>query len=158
MPRRKELKGVAAGVLGSFVSRYTEVDGYWALGMLYQHAEDHATNAVEIDLLRRRIVPEDSGLTALAAYCSSLLGKQLGHRGIPDNWVRDAKISVQFDVPLQGRYAPQQTWREGRPFEAIIEVTDDSGTVHSVSALGWCAPHDPKKESRSARTGGLKKN
>jgi hypothetical protein len=34
MARRKELIGIANGILGSFKSRNNELDGYWSIGVL----------------------------------------------------------------------------------------------------------------------------
>ena len=58
MPRRRELKGVAYGMAGKFVSRNTDLDGYWAIGVMYRSANDNGTDRFVLNLLTGRINSE----------------------------------------------------------------------------------------------------
>jgi len=53
---RNRMNHVAAGLLGSFCSRCNSLEGYWALGMLYQEAKE-APYRVTLDLLSRTATP-----------------------------------------------------------------------------------------------------
>ena len=56
MAIRKRMNHVAAGLLDSFYSRCNDIQGYWALGMLYEEAQS-APYRVTLDLLARTATP-----------------------------------------------------------------------------------------------------
>jgi len=51
MPHRNELKGISAGIASSFISRNNDVDGYWAIGILYKIASESGDNKFTLNLL-----------------------------------------------------------------------------------------------------------
>jgi hypothetical protein len=53
MARRKALKNVCSGILGSFVSRNNDCEGYWGMGILYRFAKERGKSDLMIDLLNR---------------------------------------------------------------------------------------------------------
>lgn len=63
MTRRGELKDVALGVLGSFVSRNNDVDGYWCLGLLRALADAQRVSTAAVTPTAARIV--NASATAL---------------------------------------------------------------------------------------------
>ncbi|MGE0530102.1 MAG: hypothetical protein AB7G40_01330 [Hyphomonadaceae bacterium] len=144
MPRRKELRGAAFGLLGSFVSRNNDVSGYWALGMLYGHAVKTNAPSVCVDLLDLKVTPPDGVFSAMAAHFQQMLGAQLSARHVPVDWVRRATICVDF-----GRVKSPNT--PGDVFNAVVVITDDRGRAHSATANGACWIHDPARELKSTR-------
>lgn len=144
MPRRREIRGVAFGLLGSFVSRNNDVGGYWALGRLYKHAVKTDVPYVRVDLFDLTITPPSDDFAAMAAHFQRMLGAQLSARNIPVDWVRAVTICVEF-----GR--AKSTDRPGEVFNSVVVITDDKGRAHSASATGACWVHNPVRESRSAR-------
>jgi hypothetical protein len=77
MPRKRRLEGVVANILGSFVSRNNDVGGYWAIGKLYEHARQHQTQNVLVDLVTREILPPSSDFGSMLAKYSSLFAEHL---------------------------------------------------------------------------------
>ena len=144
MPRRKELRGAAFGLLGSFVSRNNDVSGYWALGRLYEHAVKTNASNVCVDLLNLTITPPSGDFAAMATHFQRMLGAQLAARRLPDDWVRGATICVEF-----GRVKCPET--PGDVFNSIVLITDDKGRTHGATASGACWVHDPVREARSTR-------
>ena len=144
MPRRKELRGVAFGLLGSFVSRNNDVSGYWAVGRLYQHAVKTNASNVCVDLLDLTITPPSADFAAMATHFQRMLGAQLSARHLPVDWVRAATICVEF-----GRVKSPDT--PGDVFNAVVMITDDKGRAHNATANGACWIHDPARELRSIR-------
>jgi hypothetical protein len=51
MSPRKNIKGVALGLLGTFVSRNNDIDGYWDIGVLRLYSEKHHLSTLTFDLL-----------------------------------------------------------------------------------------------------------
>ena len=51
MPTRKDLKGISAGIAYSFSSRNNDIDGYWAMGILYKVASEAGTKKFKLNLL-----------------------------------------------------------------------------------------------------------
>ncbi len=144
MPRRKELRGAAFGLLGSFVSRNNDVGGYWALGRLYKHAVKTDAPNVCVDLLNLTITPPSSDFAAMATHFQRMLGTQLSARLLPVDWVSGATICVEF----RRTKSPDTP---GDLFDAVVTITDDKGRAHRASASGACWVHDPARESRSTR-------
>jgi hypothetical protein len=149
MPRR-DLRGAAWGVLSSFVSRNNDVDGYWGIGELYAHALRNTVESVEIDLLSKRIVPHADEFTGMISHYAEMLLQQCQDKRIPIPWIGEAKIHVQFNISPQGRCCPPQSTR-GDLFECLLEIKDSLGRGYAAHMVGWCAPHDPQQEMRSAR-------
>ncbi len=144
MPRRKELRGAAFGLLGSFVSRNNDVSGYWALGKLYKHAVKANASTVCIDLLDLTIAPPNDDFAAMALHFQQRLGAQLKARDLPADWVRAATVCVKF-----GRARSPDAL--GDVFNCIVVITDDEGRKRHAIANGTCWMHDPAREQRSAR-------
>lgn len=60
-------------------------------------------------------------------------------------------IRVRFNIRLSEADRPPQYTR-GSIFGCVVQLRDyDIGKMYAVRAIGWCAPHDPKRESRSAK-------
>lgn len=149
MKRRNRLKSIAHDLLGSFVSRNNELDGYWALGKLHAHALSHATSTVEIDLLAGRLTPPDAHCMPMVYAYAAMLDRLLSSAAIPLDQIRRAGITLQFNVPFQQAHYPVRS--HARPFAAVLEIVDRHGNRHAEQRLGWCAPHDPRFERRSNR-------
>ncbi|GAB3454735.1 hypothetical protein GCM10027321_06360 [Massilia terrae] len=136
-------------MLISFVSRNNDLEGYWALGKLYAHALSHATNTVELDLLSGQLIPADAQFAAMIHTYSRMFARLLRGLGMPHDRVREARIRVQFDVPVQQGHYPLQSY--AKPLEATLDIRDLGGSTYSLKALSWCHPHDPHIEARSTR-------
>ena len=51
MSAYKQLKGIAAGLAGTFISRNNDVDGYWGMGVIYSEVSARGVSAVTFSLL-----------------------------------------------------------------------------------------------------------
>ena len=148
MPSRNELKSIAAGTLDSFVSRYNDYDGYWALGLLYRSALERSERILSLHLLGAGEKPADPLQEAVAARYREMLLAVLSRRSLPIEWVASATLTVEFEYP--GRYTPALAILE-KPFRAELALTTDLGRRIRVQLVRSCWPHDPKRESRSGR-------
>jgi hypothetical protein len=148
MPRRRELKNIASGVLGSFISRNNDVGGYWGIGKLCLHAQDCGTSWVKLDLLSKATIPESVEFSKLLNGYNSYLQRQLAARNIPGFWVVSASIELEFNPEDRPKkQVPIITW--GNLFRISVSNLDDRGREHMVSSYSYCAPHNPRKEHQS---------
>ena len=151
MPRRKELKNIASGLYGSFISRNNDVGGYWGIGKLSFLAQQSGEQVVRLDLVAKSLTPPSSEFSKLVSGYSSILKKHLSAVGIPDNWVASATIELDFKPERpSGKHIPIATW--GSLFKLVVNITDDMKKNHTVSGHSYCGPHTPRKESKSAGT------
>lgn len=149
MARRKELKNIAAGLYGSFISRYNDVGGYWGVGKLCLLAQQHDTHTVHLDLMAQSISPRSTEFAKLVAGYYAMLKKHLESRHIPSTWTTSAAIELDFKPPHpSGKHSSIVAW--GSPFKLTVSITDDKGKNHTIEGYSYCGPHNPSKESRSA--------
>ena len=150
MPRRRELNGVAAGIAQKFVSRYTDLDGYWALGVLYAAAVHAQFKTLTLDLLAGSSHPNLASSRELAESFHDYLYEQIAKRGFDDSQVANAIIEISFDLePTSEQLRDKNTW--GEPFLCRVILTDDLVKTHTYEVRGWCGRHDPSKELQSTR-------
>jgi hypothetical protein len=146
--RRKELKNVASGLYGSFISRNNDIAGYWGIGKLCLLAQSSETTTVKLNLLAEAIAPESPQFAKLLAGYHSFLQKHLSARCIPLSWVVSADIELDFkpeDRPK--KHVPIVSW--GGLFKLSVAITDDRNKEHAVFGFSYCGPHNPKKEHQS---------
>lgn len=149
MPRRKELKNIAFGIAGRFASRNNDIDGYWALGVLYSVASAAGTDAVHLDLVSETAEPSFQHAARLFSQFRQYLQGRLESVDL-EGYVVTATIDIEFNVEAQWK-SPfgRTTW--GDPFHCCVTLTDDLGKNHKGTARGWCGPHAAARERRSNR-------
>jgi hypothetical protein len=149
VPRHRKMNGVVAGILGSFVSRNNDVGGYWAIGKLYVHARQNQTRNLTVSLRANEILPDGLEFHPMVGRYSSMFADRLAYYGVPMDSISVAKIPLAFDAAVPD--APPPSSMPGLPFRCTLEVIDKLGRVYSASHLGVARPHNPLRESRSAR-------
>lgn len=150
MTRRGELKDIAAGLLGSFVSRNNDVDGYWGLGLLRSFADRSGMNLLRFDLKAGSADPRDPTALQIAQAYGHRLEHHLARRRIPNGVVIRAEITVEFGLDATP-FTPAPTY--GQPVRCTALLINRGNREHRCSTLTTCAPHDPARERRSARAG-----
>jgi len=151
MARRKELKNIASGLYGSFISRNNDVGGYWGIGKLCLLAQQSGVQIVRLDLVAKSITPASSEFSKLVFGYSSILKNHLSAVGIPENWLASAIIELDFKPEHpSGKHIPIATW--GSLFKLMVNIADDMKKNHTISGHSYCGPHNPRKESKSAGT------
>jgi len=148
MPRRRTLKGVAVNFLGWFVSRNNDLDGYWALGKFSSYVANSSPHLLELDFLSGRSVPDIPLAREVSATYREELFRLVDRVGLKHENVAHAGISLQFNAKLEKMTIPDTY---GSPFIATAIIVDDLGRRHVAKRRGWCAPHNPLRELRSAR-------
>lgn len=149
---RRKLRGIAAGLLSSFVSRNNDVDGYWALGKLYRLVETAGIQKVQIDLLARRMEPASSDYAMMLSAYHAKLQQQLIVNGLSLAHLQHALIELDFGLSLQALRS-EAVWGHGSGYRCAISLIDDHGHRHRAEKYGRVAPHDPRNEQRSVGRG-----
>ncbi len=150
MPTRKELRGIASGIAGSFVSRNNDIDGYWAMGILYKVAYKKGNNKFYLNLITGDSSPVYKYSRKIAQHYYRYILNQLENKGLEKHQVNNAKVEIDFNVTAQKRHTNYH-WTWGDPFICTVIITDDFGKDRFSIEYGWCEKHNQFKEQRSTR-------
>jgi hypothetical protein len=144
---KSNLKGVAHGLLGTFVSRYNDIDGYWGLGVLRKLASENATRMIEIDLLSEQ--REHEAIAPCKERYRLWLESSIGKFGSSMGSLKVARILLRFEDNFDSHPEVVKDTR-GFPYECVVEIAASS-KIYTARKVGVCASHDPKLESKSAK-------
>jgi hypothetical protein len=150
MPRRRELNGIAGNLLGSFVSRNNDVAGYWAIGKLCVLASQTVNGEISIELSPKRLTPYSSEFDRMLDHYAARLISSLEKRSLSLQLVTAAEVLIAFG----GSFKPDPLRFRPRgmvPFRCTVTLTDDLHRRHVAQQSGEVWPHDPRRESKSAR-------
>ncbi|RVD41189.1 MAG: hypothetical protein EOS30_21905 [Mesorhizobium sp.] len=139
---RKALRGIAADVAASFISRNNDADGYWAIGKLHAHAREHSTAKILIDL-SGQLSGTLSEFASIAAKYRSMIETQTAAKGLR---VCSSQIEIEFDLPKTRQCSAYETG-----YTCAVMIVDDRGQAWIRKVYGCSHPHDPKRERRSSR-------
>jgi len=148
MAKRKLLNGVVAGLATTFVSRYNNINGYWALGVMFSIASAKSNNVIFLDLGQDLIVPNNKKLQKLSSKYCDKLKLLLKVNKLNLSYCKNIVIKISFDVPCTKNHLLNH-FTYGKPYTCIVSIIDDLGKIHKHTVVGWCAKHNPFKESRS---------
>ncbi|ELI7924687.1 hypothetical protein [Yersinia enterocolitica] len=145
MARRKELAGIASGLIGSFNSRNNDVCGYWAIGQLKSLATKQSLEAITFSLLSTEAVSDSYLIGKVTRNYSAKLYALLKSQCLPANWVLNAAITIQFSgvTPSQSEVFRHSL---GEFYRCSCELIDDNGKSYTASDYGFCQPHSSHKE------------
>lgn len=136
MASRKRLKNLAAGLLGSFVSRNNGVEAFWAPGVLYDEADGQP---LRLDMLTATAAPPGTAAAAVAGHYAELLRRGLIRERIDPVELVEAVVELRFDTPARAVYY-QST---GEPFDASITLRTCGGHVVTRQEHGRCYRQAP---------------
>jgi len=147
MPRRRQLKSIAAGLADSFNSRNNDLEGYWALGKLCRFAQEQSSSVVSLDVLNIVCTPANTMFNAVMHDYKVKLQIIMRKQGIPADWLKAAKVEIDFQPEYVAHlHYFRSAW--GRPYTLSLELMTDLGKIYRVRTGGNCRPHDPLRESR----------
>lgn len=147
--RKSKLKDIAAGICSSFISRNNSDQGYWALGKMYSCANENELECLELDLLSPNNPLNPRACSSIVEHYALWLRNQLQKSENGQN-IGKAVIQLRFNIAMdQTRFLRRETW--GDPFEISVKISNNRGISAEIKNYGYCAPHDPKRESRSGR-------
>ncbi len=139
MIAKRKLRHAAAGLLGKFMSRNNDYQGYWALGVLYTEARASGMR-VKLDLLHGRALPEATACVSVARSHAVFLRTALARQGLVPDMLSSATLSLAFCSPAASMPANGSSF--GDPVECILTIVARDGRTVSLHASARCAPHD----------------
>ncbi len=148
MKLRSRLKHVAAGLLGSFISRYNDVGGHWALGLLYSDVKE-PPHYIEFDLLSDSPHPAGACASTVAARYAIFLRAALERQHLEWDALTMAVVTLQFNAKVADPTFHYPCL--GDPVVATVRLESALGHVATVSSIARCYPYRPMLFRRSTR-------
>lgn len=134
MPRRKQFKGICHDILGTFVSRYNDLNGYWALGQYVAYLERRGKHQLQLKLGNEIGVPDNSSAVVAARYYRGAVLRMMNAQAMPEAWLADGAIT--FSIVASSQAACE------------IEIVCDLGRTYRSQCTIDVRPHDPDVEWR----------
>jgi len=149
MSRRTEHSNLSYALLGTFVSRNNDVDGYWAIGRLRAESERLASPILLLDILKGTSQPDARDSRIVASFYREWIRTRIEKFTNPAA-VAAVLVRLDFtpDAPLK---VSRETSTYGKPYMCEVSVVSTTGGTRTSSHIGRCAPHDPHREHRSTR-------
>jgi hypothetical protein len=138
---QKVMKGALDGFLGTYLSRYSDYDGYWLFGFLVSKPLH-----LHIDLVSHQIdtsteTPEEVAIT----LAKLKFHEQVEKAGLSFHHIRAAELEIVREGSTSGGYVYEQE-REGYYVLFRATATMDDGRVYGRERSVFVAPHDASVE------------
>jgi len=142
MQKRKVIENYIQGFLGSFISRYNDIDGYWAFGKLYAHAIESQCLIITIDLISEVMHPTNTEFKNNVRHWSEATKYKFGSQFFSQNWLSSAIITIKFNRYESSKNSTRKMIKlNNPPFQVTINIVNKNGDVYSASTSSTCRPH-----------------
>ncbi|MGV3525495.1 MAG: hypothetical protein ACO1RX_14790 [Candidatus Sericytochromatia bacterium] len=148
MVQRHALQAIAHNLLGAFLSRNNDLQGYWAVGKLFAFALEKQQPALVWDLLAE---PASADFPLLAAPYAAHLRAALQTAGIQPESLHTARLELHFRH-LDPVLLQKSDQRGMHPFEGVCALGAKRPRVYVARRLDFCAVHNPHFEMQSVRS------
>jgi hypothetical protein len=150
MPSRKLMTSVLSGFLGTYVSRYSDLDGYLLFGLATDSLDE-----LEVDLTGDSPRASFDPVSEVRRLAIRRFQEQLANHGLLLTAVRTATLTIRRgptrQAPLYVASGPMDV--SGYDFTFTAKVVTDLGRAYQARRHAFIAPHDPERFLRSARRG-----
>lgn len=140
---RNKFKSITAGLLGSFLSRNNDVNGYWGIGKLYAFMKYSNTYKIEIDLVHQSMTPPSETFKSLIVNYSSQLYANMKSDKLPIEYLSEAKMFLT-GIPLGTNNGMNR-------MRCTVIIQSDLGKQFIAKSCVYCRAHNPSLEQRSTR-------
>ena len=146
MGSTKALRGVVGNFLGTYVSRYSSIDGYWLFGFLVPHL-----TALQIDLLTPASNASSSPQVERAIELAyARFHDQLRKAKVDLKALRHARVTLSradYVIPIEVNGLPSKAW----PVHITVVAETRRGRRYVAERTVVVARHNPAVEMGSAR-------
>jgi len=147
--QRGRIRNIAHGLIGTFVSRYNSVNGYWGLGVLRLFAEQNGLSEVTIDLVNKPMLLEHgTPVSIVEEKYQKWFRSALAKSKIDITCISFANVELRFTTFEEFPNIVRDT--RGQPYVCTVRIVRTIGDSYETKHIACCAAHDPTKESRSA--------
>ncbi len=150
MARRAELRGIVNALNESFVSRNNDFEGFWTIGQLKLFAINNNLTTMVFHLTPPKYAPHSNLINYVVLHYSDMLEHLLTKQLIPDTWISEARITIDFNVNAKHEQLHECS-TSGEPFQCCCLIIDDTGRCYSSVVYGRSQAHSPAKELKSSR-------
>jgi hypothetical protein len=149
MATRRVIKGVLENFLSTYVSRYSDYEGYLLFGFL---VGDFAE--LRINLLGQSVSEPLSPMGVVVLSAIAKFEDQRRKAGLADSRIREAFLTIRqlpgsVSGSINGHNCP------GFNVSFLAEAVMDDGKRYERDRVVFVAPHQPAVELRSGRVGKL---
>ena len=142
-PRTGPLRSAIHNFLGTYLSRNSDVGGYWLWGRLVHELGP----SWQVDLLR---ACAKTGIQGIAAEMARRkCGEQLRKHGIEPAALSSASLGVVVGNPAMADSGGYR--RDGHEVMVSVDVVSVHGACFTETRAFFVAPHDPSIERKSTR-------
>jgi hypothetical protein len=134
MARRRQFNGICSDLLDTFVSRYNDLNGYWALGQYKTFLLEADQSKIIFKLRDGVSFPDDAGFERTAAYYHSAVLRMMAAQAMPRDWLVDAELAFEL---ISSTHALCR-----------VEIISDHGQVYGKERIIEVRQHDPDQEHR----------
>jgi hypothetical protein len=146
MTRRRAIKSVLHNLLGTYTSRYSDLDGYWLFGLLVEDV-----GQVTIDLMDTSGENADGLPIAVARRLAvTEFAEQMEKARLTMSRIRNARINMVKSADSR-RGVVNGHVCSGYELTFVAQAVTDLGKTYDRQMTIFVAPHDPEVEFRSTR-------
>ena len=146
MARRKAIKNALQGFLGTYISRYSDYDGYLLFGFLVADSQ-----RLTIDLLTdQHLSPPDTPQAVAVVLAQTKFREQVAKVGVPFEYICEATLDLVKQPSLRRGFDGKRE-RAGYDVSIKARAKMDTGKIYERGIFAFIAPHDASIEFRSAR-------
>lgn len=146
MTSLKVTKSVLRNFLGTYVSRYSDFDGYWLFPQLVSELRDWSIDLLGSEPATETQTPRSAAVwLARRRFC-----EQAAKAGVGVDRMRAASLVIRKSDDMR-EGSGHLVGRSGYDVVFTVQATMDSGRTFRAESSVFIAPHDPGRESRSNR-------
>lgn len=134
MARRIELRGISHDLLETFISRYNDLNGYWALGQYQAYLMNTHSSELRFNLVGMEPENMSHPFAAAVIYYRCAVLQMMSTKNMPKAWLAEGCITVK---PMSSRKVSCAVSLKADLGQAFI-------VMHEVEV--WV--HDPLRELR----------
>jgi hypothetical protein len=131
--------------LGTYISRYTDYNGYWLFGFLVSDLEE-----LELDLLEPKVSDAKSLLGVTVLWASAKFHEQVEKAALPRAYIKNANLKITKS-PMSTQGAVNGRISSGYNMNFMVQSVMDNGKHHERKRSIFVAPHNANIEIKSAR-------
>lgn len=146
MASRRVIVSLLDNFLGTYVSRYSQYDGYWLFGFLVNEFGEQAFDL----LVQSSAVVGGSPLDVAAQTARDRFAEQVKKLRVDPRFLRAAILTIrQSPETVLGTVGGHAC--TGRSVAFVAQAVSDQGRIYRRERAVFVAPHDPSAEQRSGQ-------
>jgi len=150
MGKIRLMKSVPHNILGTFCSRYSDIDGYWMFSFLIPQLEFSGINSLTIDLIGDCYAESTAILQSVHRRSVSVFRDQLSKAGLSLASIRSATLNISW--PMKDSDGQVNLHRcKGRAVLFRVCIMTSQGRMCDAEKRMFVAPHNPQVEHCSGR-------